>query len=254
MSDPSEDFLPHDALDRAKMLELELIAACEGSLGKSSRYVDLRQTFMQDAVLKSLLPDFVITCRDLDHFWLYIKGVSPKWAPRRLHVRDAMSRLFEYLEGRGAAPIDSGASETLRSFDAVGVHSVWVKALERRNADPEGAITIARTLLESVCKRVLDEVDAPYDEKADMPELYKLVAAVLKIAPSQHTEDVFRRILGGCTSVVEGLGTLRNKISDAHGRGSKSGVRPLPRHAELAVNLAGAMATYIVQTWEARTH
>ena len=38
---------------------------------------------------------------------------------------------------------------------------------------------------------------------------------------SQHTEDAFKRILGGATSVVEGLGSLRNKIGDAHGQGGK---------------------------------
>ena len=47
--------------------------------------------------------------------------------------------------------------------------------------------------------------------------------------------------------MVEGLGTLRNKIGDAHGKGGKP-VRPARRHARLAVNLAGAMATFMVET------
>ena len=62
---------------------------------------------------------------------------------------------------------------------------------------------------------------------------------------SQHTEKVFRQVLGGCTAVVEGLGSLRNKLGDAHGKG-RLPVKPAPRHAELAVNLAGAMATFLV--------
>ncbi|WP_334364405.1 abortive infection family protein [Bradyrhizobium sp. AZCC 1578] len=53
------------------------------------------------------------------------------------------------------------------------------------------------------------------------------------------------------TSVVEGLGSLRNKIGDAHGQGGKP-VRPSARHAaQLAVNLAGAMATFL-DTWIVR--
>jgi hypothetical protein len=40
---------------------------------------------------------------------------------------------------------------------------------------------------------------------------------------------------------------LRNKLSDAHGRG-KAGGRPKPRHASLAVNMAGALATFLVET------
>jgi hypothetical protein len=66
---------------------------------------------------------------------------------------------------------------------------------------------------------------------------------------SQHTEPIFKQILGGCTSVVEGLGALRNRLSDSHGKGLKR-VKPDTRHAELAVNLAGSMATFLVETWE----
>jgi hypothetical protein len=74
---------------------------------------------------------------------------------------------------------------------------------------------------------------------------------VLKLAPDDHTEQVFKQILGSCQSVVESLGALRNKLSDAHSPGPKR-ARPQARHAELAVNLAGAMSTFLVATWAAR--
>jgi hypothetical protein len=57
--------------------------------------------------------------------------------------------------------------------------------------------------------------------------LYRSVALRSQIAPSQHTEEAFKRILGGATSIVEGLGPLRNKIGDVHGQGGKlSGQAP----------------------------
>jgi abortive infection Abi-like protein len=60
-----------------------------------------------------------------------------------------------------------------------------------------------------------------------LPALYRSVALRLQIAPSQHTEEAFKRILGGATSIVEGLGPLRNKIGDVHGQGGKlSGQAP----------------------------
>jgi Abortive infection C-terminus len=123
--------------------------------------------------------------------------------------------------------------------------------LERRASDPEGAITSARALLETVCKHVLDDLGIGYDESADLPKLYRLTSEALKVAPSQHTEHVFKQILGGCTAVVEGLGSLRNRLGDAHG-GGRSRVKPAARHAQLAVNLAGAMTSFLVATWEAR--
>jgi hypothetical protein len=105
--------------------------------------------------------------------------------------------------------------------------------------------------LESVCKHVLDSAGTSYDDHADLPKLYSMAAKELNLSPSQHTEQLFKQILGGCQTVVEGVGALRNRLSDAHGKG-KSGVKPAPRHAELAVNLAGAMATFLLQTRDER--
>jgi len=128
---------------------------------------------------------------------------------------------------------------------------MWRKALARREEDPDGAITVARTLLEEVCRLVLDQENEQYDEKADLPKLYGLVTKKLKLAPSQHTEDTFKRILGGCHSIVEGLGALRSKVGDAHAKG-KVGAQAAPRHAAFAVNVAGATANFILETYEAR--
>jgi hypothetical protein len=105
--------------------------------------------------------------------------------------------------------------------------------------------------LESVCKHILDAAGTPYDDSADLPKLNSLTAKQLNLSPSQHTERLFKQILGGCQTVVEGVGALRNRHSDAHGKGS-TGSKPAPRHAELAVNLSGTMAVFLLQTWEAR--
>jgi len=64
-------------------------------------------------------------------------------------------------------------------------------------------------------------------------------------------EQVFKQILGGCATAVNGLAGIRNKLSDAHGKGPHA-ARPSARHAELAVNLAGSMAAFLVSTWTAR--
>jgi hypothetical protein len=149
-------------------------------------------------------------------------------------------------------PVDGMVSEILASFDEAGVHQIWQRAVSRRETDPEGAITLARTLLEAVCKHIIDGSAASYNEKDELPRLYRVAAECLNLAPDQHTEDIFKRILGGCQTIVEGLGAIRNKLSDAHGRGPKP-ARATGRHAALAVNLAGAMAMFLVETWRERS-
>lgn len=151
----------------------------------------------------------------------------------------------------GIQPADELISKGLISFDESGVHHAWQKALERRTSDPEGAITAAKTLLETVCKHVIDEAGGTYGEHDDLPKLYNRATEYLNLAPSQHTETIFKTILGNCQSIVGNLAGLRNKLGDSHGQGKRH-VKPLPRHAELAVNLAGSMASFLVSTWNAR--
>lgn len=178
----------------------------------------------------------------------FIKNAAGSYAERREIIRTAFNVVVEHLEGRNRAPSDPNVSDTLQTFDSDGVHAVWTKALARRSSDPEGAITVARTLLETVCKRVLEERAVAFTDRDDLPKLYGLTARALNLAPDQHTEEPIRAILGGAITVVNGIGTLRNRFSDAHGRGGRIPVRPSPRHASLAVNAAGAIAAFLVET------
>ena len=108
---------------------------------------------------------------------------------------------------------------------------------------------MARTLLETLFKYILDELKQDYSEKDDLYKISKMVFEKLNLTTNQHEEDIFKKILGGAISVVYGLGELRNKMSDAHGR-TKKNIKPEIRHSELAVNLAGSMAMFIFKTFE----
>jgi hypothetical protein len=149
------------------------------------------------------------------------------------------------------SPADLHISMALKAFDPHEVEPRWAEAMESRQTSPGRAITLARTLLEDVCKWILTEAGETFKDADDLPGLYKQLAKKLRLAPDVHTEQVFKQILGNCQSVVESLGALRNKLGDAHSLGPRR-ARPLPRHAALAVNLSGAMATFLVETWEAR--
>jgi hypothetical protein len=136
----------------------------------------------------------------------------------------------------------------LNKLNSDSVNQLWIKALERSKKDPEGTLTVASSLLDSTIKGLLDELGISYNEKKDdLPTLYKILSKELSLSPDNHTEDIFKQILGGCYSIVIGLGSIRNKISDAHGKGKKS-VKPALRHSELAINLAGSMASFLIST------
>lgn len=241
--------LPPSAVEQVAMMEGILIAAATGDSPDNHIYEHLRREFMANPIIRDLLPQFVRTYRNLNAFWPFIKHEAGTYAERRQIISGAFTPLMDHLEGHNATPGDRVASDALETFDVDGVHSVWAKALARRNTDPEGAITVARTLLETVTKRILDETGEAYSDRDDLPKLYASTAKVLNLAPNQHTEEPIKAILGGAVNLVNGIGTLRNRLSDSHGRGGKLPVKPSSRHASLAVNTAGAIAMFLVETY-----
>ena len=236
--------------ERIEMLQNLLVAEATDGSSDANEYATLREEITNHSLIKDIVPRFLRTCRTTAQFWQFIKHEYKSYAERRQFIWDSFRPLFERVEGEGTAPSDQSIAAAMEKFDTETLRSLWAKAMERRESDPEGAITLSRTLLESVCKHILDERCVNYQNDVDLPALYKLVAKTLNLSPSQHSEKVFKQILGGCTAVVEGLGTLRNRFSDAHGQGKKP-IKPAPRHAELAVNLAGTVAMFLAATHQA---
>ena len=238
-------------LEEIESIKNILMARATGERADEGKYLRLRRRLTTNALVKDKLPSFVRTCGSLSEFWTLIQDQSRTYAKRRRHIAEQFEEVLTFLEQHAATLSDEPISQILNKVDASHVAAAWQMALERRASDPTVAITSALTLIETVCKHILDEQKVNYSHTDDLPTLYRLTADLFKLSPSQHTEQIFRQILGGCQSVIEGLGAMQDRHSDADGT-ETAGVRPASRHAELAVNLAGTMATFLLATWEAK--
>jgi hypothetical protein len=170
-------------------------------------YQELRRFFGVRSDTKARLPDFVRRCRDLGQFWGWIKYERSTYAERRTLLWDAFHPIIDYLEADDRAPGVIPITETLEAFDPEHVHAAWQKALDRRTADPEGAITAARMLLETVCKHILDDARVSYPDDADLPKLWDLAAEQLNLAPPparRESIQVYPRKLPGCSEPARG--------------------------------------------------
>ncbi len=132
------------------------------------------------------------------------------------HIRDIF--WVPRLAPLAQTPAQEQISTVLSQIDSEHVGKAWNKALSRRDSDPEGAITAARTLIESVCKHILDKAGIAYPSDVDLPKLYHLTAECLQLAPSQHSSRTMRQILGNCQAIIGGLASVRNELGDAHGK------------------------------------
>jgi len=229
----------------------QVMANATGLSSDNQEYRRLRGAILADPRTRGLAPSFLKSCRDLGAFWSFIKNQFATYEERRQFLRQEFEPCLSATDPLDCANVTIPLDPSLARMDSDLVRIEWAKALVRQDTDPSGAITMARTFLESVCKHILHSFGVETNEKVDLPTLFQQTTEKLNLAPTQHSEKAFKIILGGCVSVVNGLAEVRNKLGDSHG--SRVGtVRARPRHARLAVNAAGSIALFLFETWEAR--
>jgi hypothetical protein len=124
------------------------------------------------------------------------------------------------------------------------VQRLWTKAKARLRDDPEGAVTAARTMIESACKVLIDEWGGSYTNNDDLPKLFKELSSNLGISAASQVVDEYRKLGGACSTIVNAISCIRNRTGDAHSSAEKVD----PTHASLVVNLAGSLVSYLVAT------
>lgn len=149
--------------------------------------------------------------------------------------------------GEGRTPVAAAVVTAADTLNWASVNRDWQRALDRVAADPAAAITAARSLFESVCIHILLERGLEARRDGDLQALYRDAARTLTVAPDQQTEPILRQVLGGCATIANGMAAARNALGDAHGRGLRD-PEPVVRHARLAVNAAGTVALFLIET------
>jgi hypothetical protein len=172
----------------------------------------------------------------------------------REFVVDVFKPLREQLaemEGRGDLEIKAGQYASLRDPAAIREHLTRLHRVAQ--FDPPLAIGTAKELVESTAKAVLQERGLKVDDKDDLPALVKRSQEAIglhpgSVQPGPDSTGAVKRILGGLTSIVIGLGELRNRgYGTGHGpKGERVGLRP--RHAQLAVNAAVTWCSVMLDT------
>lgn len=124
------------------------------------------------------------------------------------------------------------------------------------NSAPHIAIGIAKELIETCCRSVLNERSIILDKAWDLPRLLRETNKTLKLTPEDIPDEAkaaetIRSILGSLSNVVQGISELRNAYGSGHGRDSD--FRGLsPRHAKLAVGAASTLAIFLLETHKIR--
>lgn len=116
------------------------------------------------------------------------------------------------------------------------------------NGDYDGAITNARSLLETVLLELERKLTSSIEQRdGDLVKLNKRVSRLLNLEPDRKDiSDALSQVLRGMVSIVNGLSALSNKMGDRHAVSYK----PDKHHAQLVVNAARTYVQFLYDTHE----
>ena len=134
----------------------------------------------------------------------------------------ANGNLWKLLSVGTGSVAAASLGSAINKLDYNSVEADLQRALTQADADPEDSITSACSIVESVCKCLLDEMGREYPAKQDIRGLVTEVSKHLNLSPgrddlpTEWAADI-KQILGGLASVTGGIGALRTHAGDALG-------------------------------------
>ncbi len=154
------------------------------------------------------------------------------------------SRIFPV--GRG---IDFLVASMLRGQPVDTIQREWDRAQLSVVSDSADALTAASAMIEATYKFILHDMGHPLPSHEDLRSLSRIVHPLLNISPEQEADQDFQKLFQGTITVAQSIGSLRTKMGDAHGASPTRG-QPRARHARLAVNVAGAVCMFLIETYQ----
>jgi Abortive infection C-terminus len=146
------------------------------------------------------------------------------------------------MVGARAAVLDGPSAEAIERQ----IHAIE-NALE---SVPDFAFDLAKTLVETVCKTILEDIGHPADPQWDAPKIMRETTTYLSMLPPGHpnaakARDSITKTINGLHTTVQGLCELRNDYGLAsHGRDSFSARLDL-RQATLAAQAADTIVSFL---------
>jgi len=202
------------------------------------------------------LEDAHLVAQALQALFKYRVDNTPSQDAELTQHRELLNQLLaRILEGK-AIPARAGLAKTADILNFDTVQRDIDRALKAAERDPESAVTSASSTLESVCRSILVELGQPLPAKKDIRTLFRAVAQHLQLGADRSdldraiAEDV-KTILGGLATITQGIGALRTKFGDAHGR-ERGYARIDGRIADLAINASSTISLFLLETWQKR--
>ena len=184
-----------------------------------------------------------------DFYWSSTSRYDEKYAKIYLKCKEIVDR----LEG-GTVAIVKTAESLKDKFSSDYLSRQIDLMVQMQVSDPTNAIGMAKELIESCCKTILDELGIAYTKDDDVPQLAGKTMDALnllpaKVNPNDRGADAIKAVLGNLRAIPTKLAELRNPFGSGHGKtATYQGLEV--RHAKLAVGSSITFVDFIWSTYE----
>ena len=123
-----------------------------------------------------------------------------------------------------------------------------------QSTNPTNAIGMAKELIESCCKTILDDLGIAWSKNDDVPQITSKTMDALNLLPAniQETDqgaDAIKAVLGNLRAIPSKLAEIRNPFGSGHGKSASfQGLEE--RHAKLAVGSSITFVDFIWSTYD----
>lgn len=206
------------------------------------------QEQMNTTSINTFLSGFDITCED-------VSIVSSK----RIYVENLLKSASTEIVLKIASQLGLYKSKTIASENLVqyltdkgykAAHEDFERAMSFIESDPEQAMGSSSSILESICKGILERLSKPIPKDQTLKSLVKATYSEMNLSPESHADPDIKQVLGGIANAAVGIGVIRTKYSSFHGRtDSSKKFRLTARHARLAVGSSAVLGCFLVETY-----
>lgn len=161
--------------------------------------------------------------------------------------------IIDRLEG-GSSSIAKTADDLKEKFSSEYMTQQIELMVSMQSTNPTNAIGLAKELIESCCKTILDELGIEWSKNDDVPQLTNKVMNALSLLPANIHEtdqgaDAIKAVLGNLRAIPTKLAEIRNPFGSGHGKSASfQGLEE--RHAKLAVGSSITFVDFIWSTFE----
>lgn len=184
---------------------------------------------------------------------LYWGSSISRYDERYARIYQKCKSIMDRMDG-GSSVIAKTADSLKDKFSSEYMSQQIELMVSMQSTNPTNAIGMAKELIESCCKTILEDLGIVWSKTDDVPQLTNKTMDALNLLPAsvQATDqgaDAVKAVLGNLRAIPSKLAEIRNPFGSGHGKSASfQGLEE--RHAKLAVGSSITFVDFIWSTYE----